>query len=330
MDRLDNLIQETQSALKPVLNRYISDHIIKELIPILKYCTEAKETYDRALFVRLGCEALGGDWKKALPAMAGAELMDFSVLAIDDILDEALRRMERPTVYRKWDTKTAVIASFILNSLATVAFTDIEKKGSISYQKILEAVSVLSRAHQQIYIGQYLDTKYETLNFDQVTTRMYLRMITYTTGVQISACISIGGILAKGKEEQIRALKDYGLYTGMIFQIRDDLIDYVSNETLTRKPSFGDFIRQKKRIPLLLAHKNNPLKFAEILQELKNNNTYDANAILGLIQSSPVIKSLREILKNLARKALSGIEVFPSPKHFRNLLEEIVKLGIDI
>lgn len=325
---LDKVIKEIQSELTPVLENYICRVKNPDLIHILNCALKAKESYDRALFVRLAMESVNSNWHKAIQAMAAVELMDFSVLVIDDILDEAPRRMGDPTVYRKWGLKTAIIAALILKSIAAEALLKAGKENYLRRDEVIRLVAILESAHKQIYLGQYADMVYEEHDLSRVTLKMYLSMIKNTTGIQISASTLIGSILGKGTHEQINALKNYGMFVGMIFQIRDDLIDYLNDESLTGKPPFIDLARKKKRIPLLIAHQVYGKAFKTLFDNIQSNQSI-REEIIHKVTSKKVVHFIRQIQKSLAKKAIIAMQGLRDAKSIR-ILNKVIELGIDI
>jgi geranylgeranyl diphosphate synthase type I len=56
----------------------------------------------------------------------------------------------------------------------------------------------------------------------------YMEMVRKKTGVLYAAAAGIGGVLAGGNPMQVKALYNFGLNTGIAFQIQDDLIDLLT------------------------------------------------------------------------------------------------------
>jgi len=325
---LNSIIKEIQSELTPLLENYISKVGNLKLRHMLNYCLRAKESYDRALFVRLAMESVDGNWRKALHAMAAVELMDFSVLVVDDILDKSPRRMMNPSVFSKWGEESAIIAAAILKSIALEALIHVVRENSLKKHELTRIVQTFELAHRQIYVGQYVDIAYEKYDLDRVTLKMYLDMIKYTTGIQISTCSIIGGVLGKGTRKQINALKNYGMMVGMIFQIRDDLIDYLDEEILTGKPPFVDLEQKKKRLPLLMAHKVYGKEFDKLFEKLSTDG-FIRQEIIQKATSKKVVRLIKQIQSSLASKAFAAIQSLKDGAPLR-VLKEIVELGIDI
>ena len=127
---INSIIDETQKILVSEISTFIQKIEKDTIFPILSMAVNAKKVYDRALMVRLGCESVGGNWIDTLPAMVASELRDFSVIVIDDILDESPRRGGDFTIQTSWGIKKAIIAASILKTMATQALLTI-KKGNL-------------------------------------------------------------------------------------------------------------------------------------------------------------------------------------------------------
>lgn len=329
---LNSIIEETQVFLLPAISASVGRIEKDDIFPMLSLATTAKKVYDRALMVRLGCEAVGGTWRDSLHAMVAVELMDFSVIVIDDILDESPRRRQELTIQKRWGTKKAIIVASILKSMATHAALSVGD-GIVTSGRIKDIIDIFEQVHREIYIGQYLDIKYESFDFNQVDEKNYLEMIQYTTGIQISGCCRMGGIIGGGDDKDIAALGNYGLYTGTIFQIRDDLIDYIDAENDTWKTPFLDFTRKKKRLPLLIAMKNSTKSEKMILQSLFNKkrlNSKDKGNLLQIIAKKENEDNIRKIIDELKSKAWASIKNKNLNVSTKAIFKELLELGCNV
>ena len=327
MELILNTFKDIEEHLTPILEISIHDYSISDIIPTLSYCIKSKEHYDRALFVRLGCEAVGGDWKNTLEAMASVELMDYSVIVIDDILDKAPRRMGRATVYKKYRTDYAIISAAILKSISSIMLLKSTEINNLNASRTRKISSILEQAHSKLYFGQYLDVNYQNLPLSHMTEEMYLEMIKLTTGIQISSCCRIGAILGGGQERQIDRVGNYGLQMGMAYQVKDDLIDYINEETISHKTPFLDLKQKKRRLPLLYAYRIDPHTIDSILK--KKIDHEEQEAILELIGSEDVIEPIRNLLSGFAAEALTDLDDWCS-LNCSELLEKVVLLGTEI
>lgn len=273
----DRLLEWTREALVDgALNQWAIEAV------------ELKEDYDRALAVRLGYESLCDDWEKSLDAMVALELLDASLLVVDDIVDDAPRRMGEKTLHRKVGEKNAIMLANVLKSTSILALLQSADENSLTQTELLKLIAFVEQTHTQMYVGEYLDLMYENRHFDEVSIDDYLEMIRRTTGIHFGMALKVGGTLTRGTAIQIENLWMIGVRLGIILQIRDDFIDYLDVEELSHKPSFGDFKRRKKRLPLLLAHQFFPEKVRRLQNAPLDGST---KAQVQSLISHPRIKS---------------------------------------
>jgi len=71
-------------------------------------------------------------------------------------------------------------------------------------------------------------------------------MVRLKTGALIAASLKMGAIMARAEEPQVNAIYNFGLYTGLVFQLVDDLLDVFSNDNKFGKERGGDIICNKK------------------------------------------------------------------------------------
>src|SRR5581483_4246137 len=140
----------------------------------------------------LVCQALGGDWTKALPAAASIELVHNFSLIHDDIQDEDRERRHRPTLWTKWGVPQAINAGDAMFCLATLTLRDL--RPLFGDAATVEVMTVLQEATQQMIEGQFLDVRYEEV--PEISLEDYLRMIACKTGALLRASIEIGALLA--------------------------------------------------------------------------------------------------------------------------------------
>jgi octaprenyl-diphosphate synthase len=83
-----------------------------------------------------------------------------------------------------------------------------------------------------------------------ITEDVYYEIIRQKTATLIAACCEIG-VLSNGADEVLaKKMQDFGTYTGIAFQIKDDLFDYLS-KNIIGKPVGIDIKEQKMTLPLI-------------------------------------------------------------------------------
>jgi octaprenyl-diphosphate synthase len=85
----------------------------------------------------------------------------------------------------------------------------------------------------------------------QMSESEYIEVITEKSGVLFNSACFLGAFLSQADERQARSLADFGLNTGIAFQITDDLLDLVGDESKTGKTLGTDVDKQKLTLPLI-------------------------------------------------------------------------------
>lgn len=324
---LSKFLDEVRDKTYKEIVKWINENFPNILNKLAIEAIELKEDYERALFVRLGYQSLDKNWEMAIDAMAALELLDGSLLIVDDIIDGSIRRKGKDTIHKAWGVKNAIILSSMLKSTSLLALLFSAKLNSLSSKEFYTLQQFVESTYNNMYIGEYLDLYYESQPFEEVSIDNYLEVIKRTTGFHFGMAIKIGGILAQGAEDYLEILWDIGVRFGMLLQIRDDFIDYLDIENITYKPSFGDFKRNKKRLPLILAYKF----FPENINKLKNILLDDSakREIQFLISHPKIRRETMKIIDSIDSDIDSLIK-FIDPSSVRRVLKDFYIIVRDL
>ena len=192
----------------------------------------------RPLLVLLSAKAVGSKFAMAYNAAVAAELLHNFTLVHDDIMDNADKRRGRPTLHKKYDVNTAILAG---DSLLSIAYEYLIKDCNGNAKKVLAS---FTKGLIEICEGQSLDKEFELRN--NVSLKEYLDMIGKKTAAMAEMCCSIGAQIGGGTAAEIKALETYGRNIGIAFQIQDDLLDIIADEAEFGKAVGGDLIEGKK------------------------------------------------------------------------------------
>ena len=198
----------------------------------------------------LACEAVGGDYRLALPAAAAIELAHNFSLIHDDIQDGDRERRHRPTVWAIWGLAQAINAGDSMHLLSGIALHRLTDRG-VSAAKTLAVSRVLAEACIEMIEGQYLDLSFE--NRLDIGVDAYLEMSGKKTGAMIEASIHIGALLGTDDLETTDRLCRFGRKLGVAFQMQDDLLGIWGQHEKTGKPLGADIRRRKKTLPVVCA-----------------------------------------------------------------------------
>lgn len=201
----------------------------------------------RPTFCLMSCEAVGGDWRQALPAAAAIELLHNFSLIHDDIEDASILRRGRRTIWDIWGTPLAINAGDAMHTLAGIEMLRLGQSG-IPPKSVLDAVTMFNEASLALCDGQHLDLSYEK-RLD-ITSEDYLTMISGKTAALFECSFGIGALLGTGRRAVIEKFRDCGRYLGLAFQVKDDILGIWGGEE-TGKSAESDLKEKKKTFPVV-------------------------------------------------------------------------------
>ena len=186
----------------------------------------------RGFLVLEGARMLGVCEDRALSAAAAVEALHAYSLVHDDLpcMDDDDLRRGQPTVHRKWDEATAVLAGDALQTLAFELLCD-PTLGPAEVRVAL--VSGLAKASgiDGMVLGQALDIAAETagrpLTLEEITALQAGK-----TGALIGFAAKAGAVIAGADPLPLR---HYAAALGLAFQIADDILDVTGDEARTGK-----------------------------------------------------------------------------------------------
>ncbi len=169
------------------------------------------------------------------------ELVHMATLVHDDVLDNSPKRRGIPTVSSVWNNRTAVLLGdfFYARTLTQAAYLGPE---------IVAGVGEL--------INDLVDGEFYQLaaHFDiTVTEEEYLRRIAKKTAGFIAACCRLGALVAEAGSEVVQGLAAYGQCIGLAYQIRDDVLDFMTPPEKTGKEGGADLADGIFTLPVIHA-----------------------------------------------------------------------------
>ncbi len=155
----------------------------------------------------------------------------------------------------------------------------------------------------------------------QTNREEYERRIYAKTASLISMSAQSGAILAQVEKEERDALKTYGEQLGMAFQIVDDVLDFVADETELGKPVGSDLRQGLVTLPVLLFLENNAAHPAVRRAFNGNPSEETVQEAIQSIAGSPAIERAMETACGHADQAKSMLDGFPDSSYHTALLD---------
>ncbi len=295
----------------PDMDRYLYD-------PLFKYSQNGGKRH-RPLICFAACMAVGGDVNRAAAAAAAIEHFHTAALIHDDIADDAMLRRNQPCLHLTEGEGLAINMGDFALSLVNGTVMDDELLDDTTKLRVLAELSDMTRRTVE---GQALDIGWARDGRYDITTEDYLIMATHKTAHYSGAVpLAIGAIIGGGAESEIEALRNYGLDTGLAFQIQDDLLNLIGTEESTQKDFRSDITEGKRTLVVVHALGNSPQRerLVEILSSKEKDPAVLAEAV-ALMEESGSIDYARNYAENLTSIAKNRLLDMIGPSSSRDLL----------
>ncbi len=272
-------LAEDAAQIAAHLEAVLADYPDQQVVHAMRYALRGGKGL-RGFLVMEGARMLGaGD--RALPAAAAVEALHAYSLVHDDLpcMDDDDLRRGQPTVHRKWDEATAVLAGDALQTLAFELLTD-----PVLGEARLALVAGLARASgaRGMVLGQALDIAAETaaapLTLDQITALQAGK-----TGALIRFSAEAGALIAGADPAPLRTYADA---LGLAFQIWDDVLDVEGDTAATGKRVGKDAAAGKATFVSLLGLEGAKSRAAALISEAESALSPYAGAAASLIDAA--------------------------------------------
>ena len=227
------------------------------------------------------------------------ELVHLGSLYHDDVLDEADSRRGVDSVNARWGNLVAILSGDFLLARAS----------EIAASLGTEVAGLLAATIGRLCLGQVSELK---TAFDvSRSVGSYLDSITGKTASLMSASCRIGGLTARLSREKVDALTAFGEALGMVFQIRDDVLDVVGTEESLGKPPGQDLVEGIYTLPVIHA-----LTDADAGPELRQLlgrplGSPERDKARAIVRGTDGIAASRRMAVDYAERAADAVNILP-------------------
>ena len=252
------------------------------------------------------CEALGGDFRNALPVAASVELIYNFTLIHGDVQAGRADPGDRPSVWWVWGPAQAINAGDGLHALGRTTMMLLAQKG-VPADRVLRAVRSLDMACLPLCEGQYMDLQFQ----DQmmVTTAAYLDMIGRKAGALASCAAECGALTAGAGDEAGIKLGQMGRNMGMAWQIARDIDDLWGEHGDGMTPS--NVLNKKKSLPLVHTLETAPVSAKRELGAIYMKRVLEDEDIAKMIEildSADARQTSQAKAHELVDQAMAGLD----------------------
>ncbi|RKE82415.1 polyprenyl synthetase family protein [Chryseobacterium sp. AG363] len=277
---------------------------------VTRFIVTTKGKQMRPMFVFLCAKLVGEVTEKTYRGASMIELIHTATLVHDDVVDESFKRRNFFSINALWKNKIAVLVGDYLLSKSVLLSTD---------HKDYDLLGVISRTIREMSEGELLQL--EKARKLDITEEVYYEIIRQKTATLIAACCEIGVLSNNADEVLAKKMMDFGTYTGMAFQIKDDLFDYLSSNVIG-KPVGIDIKEQKMTLPLIhtlkIASEKDRKYYFDTIKRY-NNNPKRVKELIEFVKSSGGLDYAIKVMKEFQQKAKDILNEFPDSEARKSL-----------
>ena len=248
--------------------------------------------------------------KERIKLASVIELLHTATLIHDDVVDNSPIRRGVKSVNSLWTNSHGVLIGDYIYSKAFMLMVE------LANSKILEE---LSNATNDISKGELiqLDAIANTgISLSELEDISYFK-----TGRLFEASAKCGALLCNSKKSYVNSISECAKNLGIVFQIKDDLLDYLGKEDALGKPAFQDIKEGKVTYPFYFAYQNANSDDKKILSTMLGNKKVSHSKVSNLIERLGGINDT----ENLAIKYINKCKVLAG-KLDNDLQQEMLKL----
>ncbi len=240
--------------------------------------------------------------EKVISMAVAVELLHVAALIHDDTVDDADVRRGKATAGFLWGNNFAVLlGDYVFATSAKFVCAT----GSVRLiSRFAETIAELARGELHEMVSNWILP---------VTVDEYFARIYDKTASLFSTSAESGAVLGGTDEHSINALREYGYYLGMAYQVKDDVLDYESTTDELGKPANQDILSGKLTLPAIYVSED-PQCASEI-ETFFNLPEHERNTaladLLDMIRRNGGVERAEATTAEFIEKALQRLEAAP-------------------
>lgn len=323
MGKLDEIKQPIEKEIKEFEPKFRASmkSRVSLLDKIMHYIIKRKGKQMRPMFVFLTAKAFGQTTESTYRAAAMIELLHTATLVHDDVVDDANKRRGFFSINAIWKNKIAVLVGDYLLSKGLLLAVENEE---------FELLRIMSNSVKEMSEGELLQI--EKARKLDITESVYYDIIRQKTATLIASCCASGANSVGVDKEVVEKMRLFGEYTGIAFQIKDDLFDYGSDGETIGKPTGIDIKEKKMTLPLIFALNNasssDKRRITKIVKKYNEDKKKVKEVIQFVIETGGIeyaqramhsykdkaLDILKEFEQNEANKALAELVIYTTER----------------
>ncbi|MDQ1287435.1 MAG: hypothetical protein QG622_1000 [Actinomycetota bacterium] len=241
-----------------------------------------------------------------LDAAVVVELTHLASLYHDDVMDSAPMRRGAPSAHQVWGNTVAILTGDLLFARASTIVAGLG----------VEAVRIQATTFERLCLGQLHETVGPRDGEDPVAH--YVQVLADKTGSLIATSARFGAMFAGCDEDVLDVLIRYGERVGVAFQLADDVIDLVSDGSVSGKTPGTDLREGVPTLPVLLvrrqAAEQKDAASRALVDLLVGDLSDDATLArtVALLREHPATERARAEAERWSAEAVTALDKLPS------------------
>jgi len=325
---LDSFLREKAIIFDRALNGNLTHREPKTFYDALRWIPLSGGKRLRPIIAMLSCEAVGGVPEKTIPLGISLEYMHNSTLVHDDIIDKDDWRRGLETTHKKFGIPFAILVgdALIGETFRMLSYMAPPELESATYKEIIRSIA---EAAKNFYEGEALDIEFAK-RFD-VTIPEYMEMVVKKTGQLYLTAGKCGSLIGKGNFKQVEKLAEYGKLFGIMFQIKDDLLNILTDQSALGKQKVGSDIKNGKRTMMVVhAFTNLDEKNKKIMLKILGNmkaTQSDVMSVIDIFKDSGSIDYAINRLNEFSARSHECLEVIDESES-KKILNQLANYSV--
>ena len=266
-------LKQRAEEVENLLKQYIpkEEGYQKSIMESMNYSLNSGGKRLRPILTMEACKLVGGNIEDAIPFAMAIEMIHTYSLIHDDLpaLDNDELRRGKKTNHIVFGEDMAILTGDALLNYAfeVMLSNSIDKENPNKYLKAINEIAKTSGIYGMIG-GQVVDIKSENkpISKDKLD---YIH--NNKTAAIIIGCMRAGAIIGDATQDELEKITKYAKNIGLSFQIVDDILDLVGDESKLGKKVGSDIENNKSTYPSLLGLEQSKCIANELIQEAKQN-----------------------------------------------------------
>lgn len=268
-----NSLKIKSDYIEELLKKYMpkEDGYQSTIMESMNYSLKAGGKRLRPILTLEACKIVGGSEEDAIPFAMAIEMIHTYSLIHDDLpsLDNDDLRRGKPTNHKVYGEAMAILAGDGLLNYAyeIMLSSSLNKDNPEKYLRAIGEIAKSAGIYGMIG-GQVVDVESEnTLIPKEKLDYIHLNK----TAAIMVGCMRAGAIVGNANEEQLEKVTKYAKNIGLSFQIVDDILDIIGDESKLGKHVGSDIENNKSTYPSLIGLEKSKEVATQLINEAREN-----------------------------------------------------------